>query len=186
MVSNDNNAYLTPGQAARMLMISPVTLRTWARKGLLPFVTTPGGHRRFRAEIVEQFAGREQEPPSHDDCRILIVDADSEISNLLTDTLTGLSCPSVVYSASDEFEAIKKIFMFEPNIILLNLNMEKLDGLEFCRRIKTDPDTGGIRIIVMTCDMGPEKQQRIFDAGAESCIAKPVDAHFLLELLDAG
>lgn len=56
MARYDDKRYLTPGEAARVLMVSPITVRGWAKKGLLPFETTLGGHRRFLRETVEQFA----------------------------------------------------------------------------------------------------------------------------------
>jgi excisionase family DNA binding protein len=55
MTSNNNKTFLTPGQAAKLLMVSPITVRAWARKGLLLSESTPGGHRRFLLENVERF-----------------------------------------------------------------------------------------------------------------------------------
>lgn len=45
--------YVTPGEAARHLHVSPKTINRWANEGLLPCVITLGGHRRFRRDDVD-------------------------------------------------------------------------------------------------------------------------------------
>ena len=49
-----DRTYLGAGEAARMLEVSPKTVSRWADKGLIPCVTTLGGHRRFLRSTVEQ------------------------------------------------------------------------------------------------------------------------------------
>ena len=50
----DEGEYLGPGQVARMLHVSPKTVSRWADKGLIPCVTTLGGHRRFQRSTLER------------------------------------------------------------------------------------------------------------------------------------
>lgn len=185
MTSNDNKPYLTPSEAAKILMVSPITVRAWAQKGLLPSETTPGGHRRFLRETVEQFAKQCKTAPPRSDLRVLIVDDDKQVAEFLVEWLTGLDEPFIVSSAADGFEAGSKVYSFEPDVILLDLMMPKLDGFAVCRQIKADPDTNDIRVIAMTGYPSPENEQRIIDAGAEICISKPLDTKVLLELLKA-
>ncbi len=185
MASNDNKPYLTPSEAAKLLMVSPITVRAWAQKGLLPSETTLGGHRRFLRESVEQFAKQCKTAPLRNDLRVLVVDDDKQLVGFLVEWLTGLDEPFIVSSAADGFEAGSKVYSFEPDIILLDLMMPKLDGFEICRRIKADPDISDIRVIAMTGQPSPENVQRILEAGAEICISKPLDTQFLLGLLKA-
>ncbi|MGZ8232413.1 MULTISPECIES: response regulator [Methylobacter] len=185
MASNDNKPYLTPSEAAKLLMVSPITVRAWAQKGLLPSETTPGGHRRFLRESVEQFAKQYKSTPQRNDLRILVVDDDKQVSGFIIEWLTGLDEPFVVNSATDGFEVGSKVHTFEPDIILLDLMMPGLDGFAVCRQIKADPNTSDIRVIAMTGHPSPENQQRILEAGAEICIPKPLDTKFLLGLLKA-
>ncbi len=183
MASNDDKPYLTPSEAAKLLMVSPITVRAWAQKGLLPSETTPGGHRRFLRESVELFAKQSKTAPQRNNLRVLIVDDDKQVAEFLVEWLTGLDEPFVVSSAADGFEAGIKVHSFEPDIILLDLMMPRLDGFAVCRQIKADPDTSDIRVIAMTGHLSPENEQRILEAGAEVCIPKPLDIKFLLELL---
>lgn len=183
MASNDDKPYLTPSEAAKLLMVSPITVRAWAQKGLLASETTPGGHRRFLRESVEQFSKQCKTPPQRNDLRVLVVDDDKQVAGFLVELLTGLDEPVIVSSATDGFEAGRKVHTFEPDIILLDLMMPELDGFVVCHQIKTDPDTSDIRVIAMTGHPSPENEQRILEAGAEICISKPLDTKLLLELL---
>jgi len=185
MASNDSKPYLTPSEVAELLMVSPITVRAWAQKGLLPSETTPGGHRRFLRESVEQFSKQYKAVPQRNDLRVLVVDDDRQVAGFLVEWLTGLDEPFIVDTAADGFEAGSKVHSFEPDIILLDLMMPKLDGFEVCRRIKADPETSNIRVMAMTGHMSPENEQRILEAGAEVCISKPLDTKFLLGLLKA-
>ena len=49
-------AYLSPGQAARLLGVSPKTVNRWANEGRIPCAVTLGGHRRFRVEVIRAVA----------------------------------------------------------------------------------------------------------------------------------
>jgi len=58
-VSSPTSAeYLTPGQAANLLHVSPKTLNRWAHEGRIPCILTLGGHRRFRKDQIEEIAAR--------------------------------------------------------------------------------------------------------------------------------
>ena len=50
--------YLTPGEAARALHVSPKTVIRWAKEGRIPYMVTLGGHRRFRRSDVESVVAR--------------------------------------------------------------------------------------------------------------------------------
>jgi len=178
--------YLTPNEVAEMMMVSPVTVRQWASKGDLPALTTPGGHRRFVRQDIEDFArqrGLALLPTSREEIRILIVDDDQQFSGYLSELL-GMSSQAVsIQVAGDGFEAGQKIEIFQPNIVLLDLMMPGLDGYETCHRIKTDPRTKSIRVIAMTGYPSDENIQRIMTEGAEICLAKPIATDKLFDLI---
>ena len=58
MNDSEETAYLTPGEVARLLHVSPKTISRWASTGLLPCLITLGGHRRFRRNDVDEAARR--------------------------------------------------------------------------------------------------------------------------------
>jgi two-component system, response regulator len=70
-----------------------------------------------------------------------------------------------------------------PGLILLDLNMPKMDGREALREIKADPVLRQIPVIVMTTSKADEDIMRSYDSGASSFIAKPMSFEGLVELM---
>lgn len=70
-----------------------------------------------------------------------------------------------------------------PGLILLDLNMPKMDGREALREIKSDPRFKNIRIIVMTTSKADEDIVRAYQLGAESFITKPVTFPALVDVI---
>jgi len=179
--------YMTPSEAASLLMISPVTLRHWALAGKLAFVTTPGGHRGFAESELERFSA-EHTPteetssasinsvPGDDGVRrILIVDDDVQLAGFLVELLQGLAGPVQTEVANDGFEAGQKLQTFRPHIVLLDLMMPGIKGFDVCRKIKENPQTCDIKVVVMTAYHTLENMMQAMDVGAEACLAKPID-----------
>lgn len=178
--------YLTPNEVAELLMVSPVTVRQWAQKGRLKAMTTPGGHRRFLRQEVERFVrehGLSTRTDRDDSLRILIVDDDAQLTRYLVALLSGLSADVVVDTASDGFEAGRKVQIFQPHVILLDLMMPGLSGFDVCRTLKDEPATKPIRIIAMTGYPTQENIDLILAAGAETCLAKPLEPGLLLDAI---
>lgn len=178
--------FLTPGDVAEMLAVSPVTVRQWAQKGMLKSRATAGGHRRFVQEDVEQFArayGHTLSEPDGNEARILIVDDDKQLAGYLRELLTTLPYNIEVEVANNGFAAGGKVYQFNPNIILLDLMMPWLDGFEVCKRIKSEQDTRDIRVIAMTGFPSQENIDRILVAGAETCLSKPISKDTLLNAI---
>ena len=70
-----------------------------------------------------------------------------------------------------------------PGLILLDLNMPKLDGRQALREIKADPRLKNIRVVVMTTSKAEEDILRTYDLGAESYVNKPVTFNALVETI---
>jgi excisionase family DNA binding protein len=87
-LNDTHKAYLTPNEVAHLLMVAPVTVRSWAQKGLLVAKVTPGGHRRFLKSDVEIFVhecGVVQTPVDPNAPLVLIVDDDPLMITYITD-----------------------------------------------------------------------------------------------------
>jgi CheY-like chemotaxis protein len=70
-----------------------------------------------------------------------------------------------------------------PGLILLDLNMPKMDGREALRAIKSDPLLKTIRVVVMTTSKADEDILRTYDLGAESYVTKPVTFQALVDVI---
>ena len=64
--------------------------------------------------------------------------------------------------------------------MILDLLMPGLDGFEVCRRLRSDPELSGVRVVALTGYATPENVQRILDAGADACLGKPIGPDELL------
>lgn len=181
----NNKPYLTPNEVAQWMMVSPVTVRGWAQKGLLQAEVTPGGHRRFRREEVERFARQWNPAGNKGPLRVLIVDDDRAVVGFLKELLEGEddAHPVLVEAAYDGFEAGRKIHTFLPNVVLLDLMMPGIKGTDVCRQIKQLPGHADVRVIAMTGYLSSENETELLAAGAECCLAKPLDTTRLLSLL---
>lgn len=188
--------YLTPNEAARLLMVAPVTLRAWATKGLLTAHTTAGGHRRFLRRDLAQFAASRgirlmdtvtedgPAPAPADGQRVLVVDDDHRFAAFLRELLELNGVTAAL--AFDGFAAGRMIESFKPDTVLLDLRMPGLDGFAVCRQLKASPATRHIRVIAMTGYAPADSRSAIVEAGAELCLAKPFTNEHLLALLGVG
>ena len=175
--------YLTPNEVAQWMMVSPITVRGWAQKGMLQAEVTPGGHRRFRHDEVERFARQWNPAGNRGALRVLIVDDDRSVVGFLKELLEGSSDPVTVEVAYGGFEAGRKVHAFTPDIVLLDYMMPGIKGSEVCQQIKQIPGLADVRVIAMSGFLSPEYEAELLAAGAECCITKPIDITQLLALM---
>lgn len=188
MMVEQNDEFLTPAEVASLLGVAPVTVRAWANKGLCADRVTPGGHRRFARQEVERFA-RERGIPfagtqGSGAARTLVVDDDPQVRSLLCDFLSTHGVETEI--AGDGFEAGFKVATFHPTVVLLDLRMPGMDGLEVCRRIKADPSTRATRVVFLSGYMNTETREAMRVAGADLCLEKPLDMALLATHLELG
>jgi len=69
-----------------------------------------------------------------------------------------------------------------PNLIVLDLDMPRMDGFEFLRQVKTSPDFTNIPVVVLTTSQYDRDLARSYALGASSCIPKPGDFEQLVEI----
>lgn len=181
--------YLSPNEVARMLKVSPITVRQWASRGLIDATTTAGGHRRFTLDAVRRFASergivlpREAGGPVR---RVLVVDDDRQLNRFLVELINAWSrrreAELEVESACDGFEAGSKVHTFDPDVVLLDLMMPGVDGFEVCQRLKSDTATCHMRVVAMTGYYSPDRVQRILASGADRFLRKPFSNTEVLE-----
>ena len=178
--------YLTPTEVAKMLRVATVTVRMWAQKGMLKAEVTPGGHRRYMLQEVKRFArshGIALQLESDDHLRVLIVDDEPEWLGLMAEILRETKDEVVIETAADGFEAGHKVAGFRPHVVLLDLMMPGIDGVQVCKAIKRDPETSSARVICVSGFIDKENEKRLKESGVERCFAKPIDTNELLDVI---
>jgi excisionase family DNA binding protein len=178
--------FLTPNEVADRLLVAPVTVRLWATRGLLPSVTTPGGHRRFRTQDVEEFIARRrqmQERSAADPSRILLIDDDERYTQALSTVLTARVPGLFVDTAADGFTAGIKCESLRPDVVTLDLRMPGMDGIEVCRLLRSMFGHDRLRIVVLSGALSEDNIRRAREAGANSCLEKTARTDVLLREL---
>ena len=113
---------------------------------------------------------------------ILIVDDEVKLVNTLT-----LLLKSEGYNVSfafDGMEALRKAREEEPDLIVLDLNLPKLDGLQICRMLKFDKKLSKIHIIMLTVRGEQEDKEWGKKVSADAYLTKPFDSGDLLETIE--
>jgi CheY-like chemotaxis protein len=114
---------------------------------------------------------------------ILVVDDDPMVRKLITATLEDVGGFSL-REAGDGEEALATAVVETPEIILLDVDMPRLDGVETCRRLRSDPATADATIVMLTGMHGSD-EDRAVAAGADLFLTKPFSPLRLLRLVDA-
>jgi two-component system cell cycle response regulator len=110
--------------------------------------------------------------------RILIVDDVPANTRLLEAKLAAEYYQ--IATAQDGFEALRLTNSWQPDLILLDVMMPDLDGYETCRRLKSDPKTLHIPIVMVTALGEPSERLRGLESGADDFLTKPVEYDTLL------
>lgn len=115
--------------------------------------------------------------------KILVVDDEEHILMILKDSLE-FSGFHVVTAANGE-EALMMVAQENPDLVVLDVGMPKLDGWEVCRRLKGNEQTKNLPIIILTAYAQTSDQRKGLDLGADRFITKPCDLTYLVEEINA-
>lgn len=105
--------------------------------------------------------------------KILVVDDNVDNVELLSKRFLSLGFR--VDTAYDGEEALRKVDSGHPDLIILDVMMPKLDGFEVCRRLKSNPRTRLIPIVMLTAKRDVPEKIKGFDIGADDYVTKPFD-----------
>jgi CheY-like chemotaxis protein len=114
---------------------------------------------------------------------ILIVDDDPLIRQLITTTLQDVAGYRL-REAGDGVQALEAAVEDRPEIVFLDYDMPRLNGIETCRRLRSDPVTADATIVMLTAMSDGEHQDLAVDAGADLFLTKPFSPLRLLRLVD--
>lgn len=116
--------------------------------------------------------------------KVVVVDDSAPTRELLEAWLTSAGC-DVLTAASGE-DAVPLIQQQKPDLVLLDIVMPGLDGLEVCRRLKQDAETRDVPVIVVSGLQHQANVRRAREAGAEAYVWKPFDEDELLSVVSAA
>jgi two-component system, OmpR family, alkaline phosphatase synthesis response regulator PhoP len=117
-------------------------------------------------------------PPAGRPPRVLIADDNPQGVELLDAYLTG--CDYDINTAADGEETLRKVKEWQPDLILLDIMMPKISGFEVCKRLRCDPATRDIAVLMITALDQPSDVERAVEAGTDDFLTKPINKSELL------
>src|SRR5581483_7259831 len=132
----------TTHEVSHLLHVNPRSVINWIEQNLLPSYRTPGGHRRIRRDDLLAFLRKHQIPTPESlvegKFNILIVDDEPEIVDIMKAYLTRQGGYEIT-SASDGISALIEVGRARPDLLILDIMIPGVDGIEVCKRIKNEP-----------------------------------------------
>ncbi|MDB9314178.1 response regulator [Spirulina sp. CS-785/01] len=144
-----------------------------ARLGGLGFLPHPIEPQRAIATLQKIL-----DPSSLPLARLLVVDDDTEILDLLTHLLEPWGF--ILYPLHDPQQFWDTLERVKPDLLLLDIKMPHVSGIELCQIVRSDPDWGDLPILMLSAYRTPEIVQQVFLTGADDYIQKPIVAPELL------
>src|SRR5262245_11861221 len=108
---------------------------------------------------------------SYAGAKILIVEDDPQAVGILQPILVAKGFSVAV--ARDGMEGLEKVKLLSPDILLLDVTMPRMDGIELCRHIKGDEATRLTPVVILTALADLEKKIEALEAGADDFVNKP-------------
>lgn len=173
--TKDAKSIYTTHEVSRLLHVNPRSVINWIEQSLLPSYRTPGGHRRIRRDDLLAFLRKHQIPTPESlvegKFNVLIVDDEPEIVDIMKAYLSRQAGYEIT-SASDGISALIEVGRAKPDLLILDIMIPGVDGIEVCRRIKADPNN---RTVIIAVSGSTEHEKRILQGGADAFMAKPID-----------
>jgi excisionase family DNA binding protein len=179
----DSNDVCTTREAAKQLGVSLRTVQQWVEQGALRAYRTVGGHRRVsQASLQEMLRGRKTALETM--TRLLVVDDDLDLLKLYGLTFRQWGLPLEVRTANDGVRALVQIGDFKPEILVMDLQMPRMDGFHLIRTLKGLPGFERIEVIVIS-GLAPELLENRPELVGVLVLNKPVSFERLREHIES-
>ena len=178
--------HLKTTEAAEYLGVARSSVTNWIRSGALKAASTPGGHYLVQLDQLREFAAeRGIELAERDDndgvYRILLIDDDADFRTFVTEALDVYSGYEL-REAEDGMQGALLVGTWTPNLVIVDLRMPNMNGVEFCRLLKGDDTMGDVKIIVASAYLSPEVRSEVEKLGVNGILEKPVRLEALVAM----
>lgn len=146
--------YITTGEAARRCGVGINTVKRWIQKGELKCVITPGGHWRIREHEFQHFLDVHNMQPQQKDAKqsykILLIEDDEDMCSLLEGAFELAPFNNIFKYEHDGYSGLIKVGSMQPDLLILDIMLPKINGLELIQRIRATDQCNDLRILVIT------------------------------------
>jgi len=177
--------YLTTFEVGELCQVYHTTVINWVNKGQLKAHTTPGRHRRIQRDDLLKFMKEFNIPIPHELAnsmhKVLVVDDDLAVLSVLKKAFAPLSKSIQLQTTTNGVEALVLIGKDVPDMIILDVIMPEMDGIQVCRTLKSRSDTKDIQIVAITGQELSEDQENFLKENVEELYKKPFSPVQLVE-----
>jgi excisionase family DNA binding protein len=185
MTQDPRKTSYTTGEVAKLCQVTKRTVIKWIDGGKLRGYTIPESkHRRVSAESLREFMKQNRIPDFARVVRprILIVDDDLDLLELLKDALHDRYDVDV---ASTALDAASRLTVFQPDVILLDIRLPDLSGLQVCRHFQSYKKSRNVPILTMSAYGGEIDPLEVRRSGADGFLPKPLRLMDLKKRIEA-
>ncbi len=170
--------YLTTGDVAGYCEVNVTTVKRWIREGHLKGFQTPMGHFKVAKNDFIDFLKENHMPVDESilgstDLKVLVIDDDAGMVKTIVLTLESLNSNIVIDTATDGYDGLMKIGKSVPHLLLIDLNMPKIDGYEVIRRVKESEEYNSAKIMVVSSALDDNAEKRLAEMGVSKYLRKP-------------
>jgi excisionase family DNA binding protein len=172
----------TTHDIAKFCDVYPSSVGHWINDGKLRAHQTAGGHHRVTREDLIDFLRRlKMRLPSElvSRKRVLIVDDDAELAKVVARAFSRLP-EYEVETCGDGINALIRIGQQPPDLVVLDIVIPKMDGIQVCRVLKSQPQTSGVKIIAVSGKKLPFSEKKLVDIKIDGFFRKPLDLNELV------
>ncbi len=176
--------YLTTGEAARMCGVGVNTIKRWIRQGRLPYMQTPGGHWRLPRRDFLRFIASMRPARSEVVSRVLVVDDDAQTCDFIGGAIACASIDCEVECAHDGYTGLIQIGRLRPALLVLDIMMPEINGLELLHRLRSRPELcAGMKILVYT-GAGDRRlvMRKVEESRPDAILLKPAGVEDFLQV----
>lgn len=189
--NDEGRRFFTTSEVARYCAVTNDGVLKWIKSSKLRAFSTPGGHYRVSAEDFRTFLKRFDIPIDESFFRgtsrersVLIVDDEPDIREVVRRWLKELDEDLRVEEACDGYEAGIKIGSMKPDLVILDVMMPRVNGIQLCQSVKNNPKTQNVKVLAITAFPEQDNVRKMYNAGADLCLIKPLQMeHFRLEVI---
>ena len=160
------------GKGSTFTIILPVTQREESEQPQ----EASSQRAQTRAERIQEQKQPQDTTPASTTQTMLIVDDSEDMVSFLS---SNFKENYQVITAGDGLEALDQLAKHEVNIIISDWMMPRMDGAEFCRRVRRDPTTSHIPFVMLTAKTDDDSKVQSMDVGADTYIEKPFSVEYL-------
>ncbi len=194
---------LTSGQVAEICQVSVPTVLNWINSSFLPSYKTAGGHNRISPlgllrflsernmfipddlyEMANVEPGSIRSGESGRKPVAIVADDDAVVRSLIREVLDSVHY--MVVEVKDGLEACLQLGLLRPELLILDLLMPQMDGLQVIQTIRKQPELQDTRVIVISGNLTDEARRELEAAGIEHILQKPVPITEFIRLAGLG